>query len=304
MRWLAILNRSSRPSPAGVIASFLMLLPALAVAQARPTPEQERQDLIQVLQARLPGTQPADWTLGGEVLAPSTNGNVQAIPFNADNATNSADILAIGKKRWDQKFRNGKSLAHCFPNGGKRIAATYPQYDSKTKLVITLEMAINRCLQLHREAEIDVQNTPVMGPLSAYAKNLSDGQRFALRVGTLAARNKLDSGKALFIRRIGQQNYACASCHVMQVGKVFAAGEQSRTGIVSTVLSPVIGQATNWPRLEPGGKVRTLQMQYQQCMKRSGAEPFELGSEEFNNLEYYHTFLSNGLPIRVLAVQR
>jgi hypothetical protein len=39
-------------------------------------------------------------------------------------------------------------------------------------------------------------------------------------------------------------------------------------------------------------------------MRRSGAEPFDLGSEELNNLEYYHTFLSNGLAVRVLSVQR
>lgn len=304
MRLLATLKRYSRTRSAGLIAGFLMLLPTSGIAQSRPTPEQERQELIQALQVLLPGTQPADWTLGGEVLAPSTNGNVQAIPFNAENATNSADILAIGKKRWDHKFRNGKSLAHCFPNGGKRIAATYPQYDAKTKLVITLEMAINRCLQLHREPEIAMHNTPVMGPLSAYARSLSDGQRLALRVGIPAARDKLDSGKALFTRRIGQQNYACASCHVLQAGKLFRTGAIDPSSAVSTVLSPAIGQATTWPRLEPGGKVRTLHMQFQRCMQRAGAEPFDLGSEEFNNLEYYHTFLSNGLPIRVLTVQR
>ena len=57
-------------------------------------------------------------------------------------------------------------------------------------------------------------------------------------------------------------------------------------------------------RLEPGGIVRSLQRQYQHCMRRIGAEPFELGSDELNNLEYYHSFMSNGLAIRVLAVQR
>jgi len=304
MRLSAILRRSSHPFIAGLMTSFLVLLPAPADAQTSPTPDQERLELIQALQARLPGTQPIDWTLGGEVFAPSSGGNVQAIPFNADNATNSADILAIGKKLWDRKFKNGKSLANCFPNGGKRVAVTYPQYDAKAKLALTLDMAINRCLQLHREPEIDVANALIMGPLSAYARSLSEGQRLALRVGAPGARDKLDSGKALFTRRIGQQNFACASCHVLQAGKVWGAGEPGGQRAITSVLSPAIGQATTWPRLEPGGNVRTLQMQYRQCMKRTGAEPFDLGSEEFNNLEYYHTYLSNGLPIRVLAVQR
>ena len=294
-----------RPSRAtAVFVSLLMSTLGSNVAQAQQTPDQERLELIQALQSRLPGTQPKDWTLGADAILPAARGGVEAIPFNADNATNSADILAIGKKLWDRKFKDGKSLAHCFPNGGKRVAAGYPQYDAGAKLAITLEMAINRCLQLHREREINVADTQVMGPLTAYARSLSEGQKLVLRVGTPAARSKLDSGKALFTRRIGQQNFACASCHVLQAGKLLWTGEQGLPRAAPTVLSPVVGQATSWPRLEPGGKVRTLQIQYQQCMKRSGAEPFDLGSEELNNLEYYHTFLSNGLPIRVLAVQR
>ena len=32
--------------------------------------------------------------------------------------------------------------------------------------------------------------------------------------------------------------------------------------------------------------------------------PFLLGSEELNNLEYYHAFISSGLSMRALAVQR
>ncbi len=301
---LFAISRPFKLAAAGFTVGVLCLLPTYSAAQARPTPEQERQELVKVLQARLPGSQPKDWALVADALVPVAGGNVRAIPFNADNATNSADILAIGKKFWDRKFKDGKSLANCFPNGGKRVAATYPQFDAKSKLAITLEMSLNRCLQLHHEAEIELQNSSVMGPLSAYARSLSDGQRIALRVGMPAARDKLDSGKALFSRRIGQHNFACASCHVLNAGSLFAVSESTGQPSTLAVLSPAIGQATTWPRLVPGGNVRTLQMQYQKCMKRSGAEPFDLGSEELNNLEYYHTFLSNGMPIRVLAVQR
>jgi hypothetical protein len=45
-------------------------------------------------------------------------------------------------------------------------------------------------------------------------------------------------------------------------------------------------------------------MQFQRCMQKSGAEPFALGTEEFNNLEYFLAFVSNGLTLRALAVQR
>ncbi|MBL8512295.1 MAG: sulfur oxidation c-type cytochrome SoxA [Betaproteobacteria bacterium] len=269
---------------------FLCLgLPLIAAAEA--TPEEERSALIQVLQKRLPGTSPSDWVLGTGSIARE----IQAIPLNADNATNSADILAIGKKRWERKFANGKSLAACFPNGGKRVATTYPQFDTKLKQVVTFEMAINRCLALHGEPEIGMNDVATLGPLAAYARSLSSGQKLTIRVATQPARDKYAAGKRLFHQRIGRQNFACASCHIQYAGTVYTQEGRSYN------LSPAIGQAANWPRLEPGGQVRTLQRQFQRCMQKSGAAPFGLGSAEFNNLEYYLTFLSNGLPLNVLS---
>ena len=253
------------------------LVPALGAEPA--TPEQQRLALIQALQKQLPGSNANDWVLGAE--NPATI--VQAIPLTADNATNSADILAIGKKAWDRKFRNGKSLATCFPNAGKRVAATYPQFDTKTRQVVTVDMALNRCLALHGEPEIELTQTAVLGPLVAYFKSLSDGQRLNVRVASVQAREKFDAGHALFRRRIGQQDYACASCHVLNAGKTL--GQQG--------LSATVGQAATWPRIQPGGQVLRLQMQFQRCMQRSGAEPFALGSEELNNLEFYHGLVSS-----------
>ena len=265
------------------------LLPLVSRGQTPATPDQQRQSLVQILQKRMTGTSPADWVAGAN---PSVV--VQAIPLNADNATNNADILAIGKKAWDRKFKNGKSLAICFPNAGKRVAATYPQFDAKKRQVVTVEMAINSCLVLHGEPEIAAANAALMGPLSAYFKSLSDGQRLTVRVGSVQAREKYDAGLAMFQRRIGQQDAACASCHVQHAGNIY-----QKLG-----LSAVVGQAVTWPRLQPGGQVLALQAQFQRCMQRSGAEPFPLGSEELNNLEYFHAFMSNGLMMRTLAVQR
>lgn len=289
---LSILKRYSHSTMVVALSCALIAGAQSAVshAQSIATPDQQRQSLIQVLQKRMPGTSAGDWVLG----ANNPSAGVQAIPLNADNATNSADILAIGKKAWDRKFRNGKSFANCFPNAGKRVAATYPQFEPKDRQVVTVDMAINRCLVLHGEPEIESTNAIVMGPLGAYFKSLSDGQRLTVRVATVQAREKFDAGRALFQRRIGQQDVACASCHVQNAGNVY--GQRG--------LSAVVGQAVTWPRLQPGGQVLGLQMQFQRCMQRSGAEPFTIGSEELNNLEYYHAFVSNGLPIRALAVQR
>lgn len=237
---------------------------------------------------------------------------VTAIPLSADNATNSADILAIGKKQWERRFKDGKTFSNCFPNGGKRIAASYPQFEPSAKQVVTMESALNRCLQLHGEIVIAPANAAEMGPLSAYARSLSENQPLNIRVLGQNARERFDSGRRIFNARRGQQNFACASCHVQYAGAVYGTSSGNGAGSASSGaasvggggLAPAIGLAVSWPRLQPGGTTRSLQSQFQRCFQRSGAEPFMNGSDEFNNLEYYLTYLSNGLPLRALATAR
>jgi L-cysteine S-thiosulfotransferase len=273
-------------------ARFICLLSAIfyfnhVAAQSSRTPEQERSEMISAIQKRLPGTRPEDWEIGGVGFETG----VKTTALSADNATNTADIFAIGKKTWDRPFKNGKNFASCFPNGGKRVATTYPQFDINSKLIVTLEMALNRCMVQHGEAPIDATDANVMGPLSAYLRSLSEGQKLSVKVATQPARDRFDAGRRFFHQRIGQQNYACASCHVQYAGAVY--GEAG--------LSPAVGQTVTYPRLQPGGTIRTLHAQFQRCMQRSGAEPFAVGADEFSNLEYYLSFLSNGLPLRPLA---
>ena len=83
---------------------------------------------------------------------------------------------------------------------------------------------------------------------------------------------------------------ACASCHVQAAGRRYAG----------TPLSPAIGQAVRWPFIR-GAVPVTLQAQIRECLERMGAAPFAAGSEELNDLEYFLTYLSNGLPVKANA---
>lgn len=285
-----MLKRFSRAWLTLCMALVTPAAPVLAqtTASGKPTAEQDRNAIVQFLEARLEGTHPGDWLYGPPAPRQPPDANVQAIPFTAENEVNTADALAIGKKMWERKFKDGRTMANCFPNGGKRVAATYPQYDAKAKIVVTQEIAISRCLRLHDEAELEPS---YRGPALAYFRSLADGEKIAVRVKGDGAQEKFSQGKALFQRRMGQQNLACASCHVR------LAGESYRR----LPISPAVAQAASWPRLEPGGAIKTLQMQYKTCLARMGATDIEPGSEEMNNLEYFHTFLSNGLGIARLA---
>ena len=200
-----------------------------------------------------------------------------------------AAVVEAGRKLWTAKFRNGRTLSSCFPNGGRRIAATYPLYDTRIKAVVTLEMAINQCRKTHNEPLFDATDPATMGAVVAYVRSLANGQKIAIRVPG-AAQAKLDQGKRLYATRMGQRNYACASCHVQGAGKHFE----------DALLSAAASQAPGWPIIRNGLAV-TAQARMRECLERMGAAPFAAGSDELNQLEYYVTWLANGQPVKANA---
>lgn len=256
------------------LAATLAALPCLAAAPG------VREEVTARLREQLPGIPVADYALGAAAFDPDLRAQVQ------QNAGAGAEIVAAGKRLWTRKFKNGRSLSGCFPNGGKRVAASYPQYDTRLKRVITLELAINQCLKAHKEEIYDPTEPATMGAVLAYLRSLADGRKVAVRVPA-AAEEKFAQGRRLWFSRLGQRNFACASCHLQGAGKRY--GEFA--------LSPVVGQATHWPVIRDGKPV-TLQAQMRECLERMGAAAFPAGSEELNHLEYFVTYLSNDLPLQ------
>ena len=259
---------------AAIALAALLALPAHGAG-----PEDARAQVAASLKERLPDLAAQDYRLGAAALDADLRRALE------ENANAGAATVAAGKALWTRKFRNGRTLSGCFPNGGRRVAALYPQFDPRLKRVITLEMAINQCLKAHGEALYDHAEAKTMGAVTAYLRSLSDGQKVAVRVPA-AAEEPFAQGRRLYTSRLGQRNYACASCHVQGAGKRFE----------DTPLSPAIGQATHWPVIRKGEPV-TLQERFRECLELMGAAPFPAGSEELNNLEYFLTFLSKGLPM-------
>lgn len=256
---------------------------AFAALAALAAPDGTRHAIEARLRAQLPQLAPKDFAWGSAAFDPELRARVEA------GAEDAKPVVARGAALWKRRFKDGKSLAGCFPNGGRRVAAAYPQYHPRLKLVFTLEMAVNQCLKAHHEPLLDYTEPGAMGAITAYVRSLADGSPLAVRVPA-AAEAHFEQGRRLYFSRLGQRNFACASCHVQGAGKRYA----------DVPLSPAVGQAASWPYIR-GGEAVTLQAQVRQCLERMGAAPFAAGSEELNDLEYFLTYLSNGLPIRANA---
>lgn len=259
--------------------ALAVLLPCAALADA----EGVRGEILSRLREQYPALGPADFAAGSAAFDPQRRAEAdQYAP-----APGAAEAVAAGKRIWTRKFRDGRSLAGCFPNGGRRIAAAYPLYDRRLKRLVTLETAINQCLKTHGQPLMEAGDPDTMGVVLAYVRSLSAGQKVAVRTGSAQAEERFEEGRRLYFTRMGQQNYSCASCHVRHAGKFFG----------DAAIPAPVGAAVQWPHLRDGKPV-TLQMRIRGCLERMGAAPFPAGSDELAHLEYFLAYLSNGLALR------
>lgn len=271
-------------------APVWLLAALIACGTAAASPETDLADLKQRFAQRFAGIAADDYVLGAFMLNRAARSHYEDImafpPFLGD--------IERGKVLWETPFRSGRTYADCLPAGGRMIAGNYPYYEPHEDRVITFEMALNRCRVANDEAPYRYDDRTTMGVLTAYARTLSDGMRMDIRVEGEAARAKYEDGKRLFQRRIGQMNFSCATCHVHHAGSVMRM----------ETISPVIGQATHFPIFRGGDTLYTAHMRFTRCMEQVRAQPFPIGGEEFNNLEYFHAYLSNGLPMQASVYRR
>lgn len=194
-----------------------------------------------------------------------------------------------GEAEYNKPFANGKTYASCFKNGGKGIAQNYPYWDKATGTVKTFEGELNECRIKNGEKPLKY-GKGTLAYLSAYLKNTSRGKPINVVVpkDDPRALEAYEKGKQFYFARRGQLNFSCASCHFDGAGKRIRAN----------ILSAGLGQATNFPTYRSKwGDLGTMHRRYGGCNKQVRAKPFKAQSEEYRNLEYFHTYLSNGLPL-------
>lgn len=196
--------------------------------------------------------------------------------------------LDAGKEMFAKPFKNGKTYADCFPNGGIGIRQNYPYFDDKEGKVITLELALNRCREANGEQPYSYVKDE-MASLTAYMAYTSRGKRFDIKIpDDPRALEAFEKGKEYFYTRRGQLNFSCASCHVQSPGERIRA----------EILAPALGILNAMPiyRSEWSG-MGTISRRIVTCNSQTRAVPLEPQSDEYRNLEYYLSYVSNGLPV-------
>jgi sulfur-oxidizing protein SoxA len=193
-----------------------------------------------------------------------------------------------GKAMFATPFKNGKSYGDCFPDKGIGVRQNYPYFDLKTGEVITLELALNRCREANGEEPYSYVKDE-MASLTAYMAFTSRGKPFDIKIPNdpraLAAYQK---GEEYFYGRRGQLNFSCASCHVQNPGN----------HIRTEVLAPALGIVAAMPiyRSEWNG-MGTMSRRLVTCNSQVRGVPLKPQDEDYRDVEYFLSYMSNGLPV-------
>jgi len=198
--------------------------------------------------------------------------------------------IEAGEDYWSA---NNAVYNKCFP-GGPAIKHLYPKWDDQLNTVITVPYAINQCRQAHSLTKLDYMGAE-MNSLVAYIAYQSRDNIINVTVPNEEALAAYQRGKKFYFTRRGQLNFACFHCHFDNAGKRLRAES----------LGPALGQTTGWPTYRnKWGALGPLHKRYIGCNKQVRAAPFEAQSETYRDLEYFHTYMNNGLPINGPAVRR
>lgn len=209
--------------------------------------------------------------------------------------------VEIGKELF-KKYNIGS----CFKKGGIGIRQNYPYFDKKSGQVRTLEGDIMACLKRNKvdtKAEKLKFGKGKFAAISGYMAYTSRGKKINVVVpNDKRAMAIYNRGKAHFYAKRGQLNFACADCHMYQAGMLARAN----------LLSPALGHVSHFPtyrkkwEASPGGNPAlngfgTIQRRYGGCNKQVRAKPLKPvkghQNPEYVALEYFHSYMSNGIKV-------
>jgi len=193
-----------------------------------------------------------------------------------------------GAELYQQGFPNGKGYSDCLGEGAPAVKNQYPYFDAASGTVVTLEQVLNACRVENQLEPLDYQGEEIAA-LMSYIAMESRGQVSHVTIPddprALAA---YEEGKRFFYERRGQLNFACSSCHLQSAGKMLRAER----------LSAALGHTTHWPVYRgKWERVGLLHERFQECNEQVRAEPLAAQSETYRNLEYFLTYMSNGMEL-------
>lgn len=267
-----------------LIAALVIVLGLTCGGVSLATPQEDQAIWQSYYQKRFPKIPKEGFVNGVYAIDPVGRENWEAI----EEFPSYEMAISYGEEMWNTPFANGKTYRNCFPDG-PAIAGKYPYWDKERSMVVTLPLAINECREANGEGPLKYKKGPIADILS-YIRYQSRGQFTKVEIpeDDPKALEAYEKGKQFYFARRGQLNFSCAHCHGLNAGNVLR----------TEILSPAFGHTTHFPVYRSKwGEMGTLHRRFSGCNKQVRAKPFKAQGEEYRNLEYFLTYMQNGLPL-------
>jgi len=213
-----------------------------------------------------------------------------------DDTTNPGMLWVLdGEALWKNKTgATGAACADCHNDARtsmKGVAARYPSFDKTLGRPVNLEQRINLCRAGNQQATPLAYESHDLLALTAYVAQQSRGIAIEARSDP-QLEPFVSKGRDLFMRRQGQLNLGCTSCHDDNWDKHLA-------GSAITQAHP-----TGYPlyRLE-WQSLGSLQRRLRNCMIGMRAQAYDYGAPELVELELYLMSRARQMPIETPAVR-
>ncbi len=282
-----------------LLACTLGVMGSTALALAGKTPEEDLKEFRAYYAERFPGVPFDDFQNGIYALDASRREEWLAMeefpPYELG--------LDIGREEFETPFANGKTYSSCFKNGGINIRQHYPYFDASTGQIKTLEGEINECRVKNGEKPLR-KGRGLLAAVSAYMASTSNGSRHNVVVpNDQRAIEWYNRGKKHWYAKRGQLNMACADCHMHYAGR----------NVRADLLHAALGDLSHFPvyrkKWEAAGNgplagFGTAHRRYNGCNEQVRAKAYGAQSDEYKALEYFATYMSNGIPINAPGVRQ
>ncbi len=235
---------------------------------------------------------PTDSKLSGKAFLPPG-----LLKLQADEQDSPASLwLDKGKQQWADST-GGASCQSCHNTPASLRAAVpgFPRLSSDAKQLINLEDQIIACRTRAGRLGARLDDDDVLS-ISALLHQEAKG----LPINVQPAREqmhawsvRLESGTALFAKRLGRINLACVHCHEQNIGK------QMRIDVISP------GNPTGFPVYRMSWqKIGSMDRRIRACYSGVQAVLPPPGAAELRDLELYLKVRANGMPLEGPSIRR
>jgi sulfur-oxidizing protein SoxA len=211
-----------------------------------------------------------------------------------DDTANPGMLWVLdGEALWKRKTgASDKACADCHDDGSmKGVAARYPALDKELGRPVNLEQRINLCRTRHQQATPLPYESRDLLALTAFVARQSRG--IPITAGNdPQIESFVAKGRDIFMRRQGQLNLGCTSCHDDNWDKHLAGSAVTQA------------QPTGYPlyRLE-WQSLGSLQRRLRNCMTGMRTQIYDYGAPELVELELYLMSRAHDMPIETPAVR-